>query len=383
MLEAGRRARRRRHGRTSCAGSRICSLRARPLPADPVSSQLARRARRPASSSSGRATRSTATTRRTRRCGSRARSGGRRASSPHELVDGGRAARRRSSAPRSPAPASSTSSSRTRGSRLRSTAIARRGRRASAAAAAEPRSASRSRWSRRTRRARSPSRPRGTAPTATRSRGCSSSRGHEVEREYYYNDAGAQMERFRASVEAAAPRRGAARGRLPRRVRRRSWRRCPATRCRRCCAGSRRRSSASASTSTRWALQSELEQRLPELLPRLDTYEKDGALWARSSAYGDEEDRVLHPLGRRRADVPRRRRRIPRRQARARLRPRDLRARRRPSRHAQLVRGDRAHARLRPGARRGAALPARAPDAGRRAERRCRSGAATSCSSTS
>ncbi len=26
--------------------------------------------------------------------------------------------------------------------------------------------------------------------------------GHEVEREYYYNDAGAQMERFRASVEA-------------------------------------------------------------------------------------------------------------------------------------------------------------------------------------
>jgi arginyl-tRNA synthetase len=40
-------------------------------------------------------------------------------------------------------------------------------------------------------------------------------------------------------------------------------------------------------------LQSQLEERLPELLPRLDTYEKDGALWARSSAYGDEEDRVL------------------------------------------------------------------------------------------
>src|SRR4026208_2384008 len=27
--------------------------------------------------------------------------------------------------------------------------------------------------------------------------------GHDVEREYYYNDAGAQMERFAASVEAA------------------------------------------------------------------------------------------------------------------------------------------------------------------------------------
>jgi arginyl-tRNA synthetase len=42
-----------------------------------------------------------------------------------------------------------------------------------------------------------------------------------------------------------------------------------------------------------WAKQSELEQRLGEFLPRLDTYEKDGALWARSSAYGDDDDRVL------------------------------------------------------------------------------------------
>ena len=42
-----------------------------------------------------------------------------------------------------------------------------------------------------------------------------------------------------------------------------------------------------------WALQSELEQRLPEFMPRLDTYEKDGAVWARSSAYGDEQDWVI------------------------------------------------------------------------------------------
>jgi arginyl-tRNA synthetase len=58
-----------------------------------------------------------------------------------------------------------------------------------------------------------------------------------------------------------------------------------------------------------WVLQSELEKRLPELLPKLDTYEKDGALWARSSAYGDEEDRVLLRSGDRTptyraADVP-------------------------------------------------------------------------------
>jgi arginyl-tRNA synthetase len=42
-----------------------------------------------------------------------------------------------------------------------------------------------------------------------------------------------------------------------------------------------------------WAKQSELEQRLADFLPRLDTYERDGAVWARSSAYGDEDDRVL------------------------------------------------------------------------------------------
>ena len=42
-----------------------------------------------------------------------------------------------------------------------------------------------------------------------------------------------------------------------------------------------------------WAKQSELEKRLPEFLPRLDTYEKDDAVWARSSAYGDDDDRVL------------------------------------------------------------------------------------------
>jgi arginyl-tRNA synthetase len=116
--------------------------------------------------------------------------------------------------------------------------------------------------------------------------------GHAVEREYYYNDSGGQMNRFRASVEAV--RRGeeppedgykgayiddlaALKGdpvplmlkeiesSLERfRVRFDSFRR-----------------------------QSELELRLPELLPKLDTYEKEGALWARSSAHGDDEDRVL------------------------------------------------------------------------------------------
>jgi arginyl-tRNA synthetase len=116
--------------------------------------------------------------------------------------------------------------------------------------------------------------------------------GHEVEREYYYNDSGAQIERFRASVEAV--RRGeeppedgyqgayvhdlaALRGDpVPLMLK-----------------GIETSLDRFRIHFDSFRLQSELEQRLPELLPRLDTYEKEGALWARSSAYGDDEDRVL------------------------------------------------------------------------------------------
>jgi arginyl-tRNA synthetase len=116
--------------------------------------------------------------------------------------------------------------------------------------------------------------------------------GHAVEREYYYNDAGAQMARFRASVDAVArgeepPEDGyhgayladlAAAGGDP-------------------VAPMLARIEASLERFRihfdSWAKQSDLERRLPEFLPRLDTYEKDGAVWARSSEYGDDEDRVL------------------------------------------------------------------------------------------
>jgi arginyl-tRNA synthetase len=116
--------------------------------------------------------------------------------------------------------------------------------------------------------------------------------GHEVEREYYYNDAGGQMERFRASVEAR--RRGeepppdgyqgayiAELAELPDDPVPHMLERIEA---------SLERFRIHFDS---WARQSVLEQRLPELLPRLDTYERDGALWARSSAYGDDDDRVL------------------------------------------------------------------------------------------
>ena len=116
--------------------------------------------------------------------------------------------------------------------------------------------------------------------------------GHEVAREYYYNDAGAQMDRFRESI--AALRRGEPvpedgyQGAYVEELARADGDPVP------------KMLSSIEHTMERfrihfdsWVLQSELEKRLAELLPQLDTYEKDGALWARSSAYGDEQDWVL------------------------------------------------------------------------------------------
>src|SRR3954451_25116234 len=116
--------------------------------------------------------------------------------------------------------------------------------------------------------------------------------GHSVSREYYYNDAGAQMDRFRASIDAL--RRGEAvpedgyRGEYVVALANEEGDPVP------------KMLASIEATMERfrihfdsWALQSELEQRIPQFLPRLDTYERDGAVWARSSAYGDDDDRVL------------------------------------------------------------------------------------------
>ncbi len=116
--------------------------------------------------------------------------------------------------------------------------------------------------------------------------------GHAVEREYYYNDAGAQMERFRQSVDAirrgAEPPEDGYRGDYVRELAAIDGDPVPPMLERIEQTLERFRIHFDS-----WVRQSELEKRLPDLLPRLDTYERDGALWARSSAYGDEEDRVL------------------------------------------------------------------------------------------
>jgi arginyl-tRNA synthetase len=116
--------------------------------------------------------------------------------------------------------------------------------------------------------------------------------GHDLEREYYYNDAGTQMARFYASVEAA--RRGeeppedgyrgdyiAELASLPgdpvppmlERIER-----------------TLERFRVHFDT---WALQSKVETEIPEAIALLDTYEADRAIWARTSAHGDDKDRVL------------------------------------------------------------------------------------------
>jgi arginyl-tRNA synthetase len=132
--------------------------------------------------------------------------------------------------------------------------------------------------------------------------------GHEVEREYYYNDSGGQMDRFRASVDAVRrgeePPEDGYQGAYIHDLA--ALRGDPVPLMLKEIEGTLERFRIHFDT---WRRQSQLEERLPELLPKLDTYEKDGALWARSSAYGDEEDRVLLRSGNRSptyraADVP-------------------------------------------------------------------------------
>lgn len=116
--------------------------------------------------------------------------------------------------------------------------------------------------------------------------------GHTVECEYYYNDAGGQMDRFRASVEAV--RRGeqppedgyhgdyiAGLAGLPG---------DPVPRMLESMETSLDRFRIHFDSYER---QSVVETEIPEAIALLDTFEADGAVWARTSAHGDEKDRVL------------------------------------------------------------------------------------------
>jgi arginyl-tRNA synthetase len=116
--------------------------------------------------------------------------------------------------------------------------------------------------------------------------------GHDVEREYYYNDGGAQMERFYASLEAIRrgeePPEDGYRGAYMDELAAGESDPVPAM------------LGQMEATLERfrvhfdtWSKETAVETEIPEAIALLDTYEQDGAVWARTSAHGDDKDRVL------------------------------------------------------------------------------------------
>jgi arginyl-tRNA synthetase len=116
--------------------------------------------------------------------------------------------------------------------------------------------------------------------------------GDEVEREYYFNDVGRQIELFRASVEAR--RRGEeppAEGYTGDYVKEIAAEPGdPVERMLKVIEDELREFRVPVDT---WVLQREVELEIPEALTNLDTYEAEGTIWARTSEHGDDKDRPL------------------------------------------------------------------------------------------
>jgi arginyl-tRNA synthetase len=116
--------------------------------------------------------------------------------------------------------------------------------------------------------------------------------GHEVEREYYFNDSGRQIDLFRESVEARRrgedPPEGGYQGEYVNELAKLDG--DPVAHM---LEEIKREVAEFRIPVDTWRRQAEIEQKVPDVLPRLDTYEADGTLWARTSAYGDDKDRPL------------------------------------------------------------------------------------------
>jgi arginyl-tRNA synthetase len=116
--------------------------------------------------------------------------------------------------------------------------------------------------------------------------------GNDVEREYYYNDAGTQMERFRASVDAVRrgeePPEDGYHGDYLTELATIQGDPVPAMMER-----IERTLERFRIHFDSWTRETQVESGIPEAVALLDTYEDDGALWARTSEHGDDKDRVL------------------------------------------------------------------------------------------
>ncbi len=116
--------------------------------------------------------------------------------------------------------------------------------------------------------------------------------GHSVEREYYFNDVGRQIDLFRESVEAR--RRGEeplAEGYTGEYIV--DIAAAPGDPVERMLAEIRHELEAFRIHINSWTLQREIERQVPSVLPDLDTYEAEGTVWARTSEHGDDKDRPL------------------------------------------------------------------------------------------
>jgi arginyl-tRNA synthetase len=116
--------------------------------------------------------------------------------------------------------------------------------------------------------------------------------GHEVEREYYFNEAGRQVELFRASVDARRrgeePPEGGYLGDYVVELAQ-----LDVDPVQHMLEEIKREVEGFRIPVDTWRRQTEIEQEIPAVLPKLDTYEAEGTVWARTSAYGDDKDRPL------------------------------------------------------------------------------------------
>jgi arginyl-tRNA synthetase len=116
--------------------------------------------------------------------------------------------------------------------------------------------------------------------------------GHDVEREYYYNDVGRQIERFRESVEARRrgqepPEDGYA-GAYVEEIARREGDPVELL-----MGDIRSELDRFRVRFDTWVRQVDIESEIPAALERLETYEAEGTLWAPTTKHGDDKDRPL------------------------------------------------------------------------------------------
>jgi len=120
--------------------------------------------------------------------------------------------------------------------------------------------------------------------------------GHQVEEEYYFNDSGRQVDLFRESVEARRrgeePPEGAYVGEYVAEIARE-----PGDPVQAMLEEIQREVAEFRIGIDTWRRQAELEEHVPDVLPKVETYEAEGTLWARTTAHGDDKDRPLRRSG--------------------------------------------------------------------------------------